>query len=122
MWESISDGNVAPTGAGLAPLKAGSAYSVVREERILTLRPDRDELFGELQVISLALPEHLERLRAAKKKEVIVNMLQLCDEPVIGTNSLEVCCHSLAHNSVMPLALGEAYFLFRFHTFNNRGT
>jgi hypothetical protein len=94
MWEPLSDGNLAPANTGVAPLKAGSVYSVVREERILSLRPDRDELFGELQVISLALPEHLDRLRATKKKEVVVNMLQLCNEPVVGTNSLEVRCYS----------------------------
>jgi hypothetical protein len=29
----------------------------------------------------------MDRLRVAKKQEVVVNMLQLCDEPVVGTNS-----------------------------------
>lgn len=90
MWEPIGEGG-APAGAvGVSPLKAGSVYSVVHDERILTLRPDRDELLGELQVTALSLPEHLDRLRAAKKKEAFVNVLELCESPLAGPTSLEV--------------------------------
>jgi hypothetical protein len=42
-----------------------------------------------LQVTTLVLPESLERLRAAKKKEEFVNVLALAPEPVSGPTSLE---------------------------------
>jgi hypothetical protein len=60
------------------------------------LKPDRDEKLWEMQVLTFMVPENLERLRAAKKKDELVEVLELTSDVVAGPTSLEVrCLHAL---------------------------
>jgi hypothetical protein len=46
-----------------------SCYSVLCGNKLLTLRPNLHEQLEEVQVVDLTLPEDIERLRAAKKRD-----------------------------------------------------
>jgi hypothetical protein len=99
VWEPISDSS---SSNGLVWLRPNSAYSVSRNEKIYTLKPDRDEKLCELQLTTLILPEHLDRLRAVKKKEEFVNVLELTNDPVAGPTSLEVCAFPCTCSVPLP--------------------
>ena len=50
------------------PPPQGACYSVWCGAKMLTVKPNREELIEELQVMEVQLPEDIERLRAQRKK------------------------------------------------------
>ena len=87
MWEQVEEGLWSN---GVVWLKPNSTYSAMWGNTIYALKPDREEKLWELQVTKFMLPEHLERLRAAKKKEELVDVLELLPDATSGPTSLEV--------------------------------
>ena len=55
-----------------------------------------------MQVTTLVLPEGLDRLRAAKKKDEFVNVLALAPDPVATPTTLEVRAHTAARKQTAP--------------------
>lgn len=51
-----------------------------------------------IQVITLVLPEHLELMRGKKKKEEVVDVLELLPDAEVSSTSIEVCYQWMPHN------------------------
>ncbi|KAL6758234.1 hypothetical protein V8C86DRAFT_2601400 [Haematococcus lacustris] len=87
-WECLDDGSYT---ASLPWLRCRAMYTCFFGNKLFTLKPSMHERLWELQVMELALPEDIERLRHSKKRDLGLNeRLELSDEGVIGVSSLEL--------------------------------
>lgn len=64
-WEQLCDG----AAANVMWLKQMSVSSVLQGNRLLTLQPNLHEQLDQMQIMTLVLPEDIERLRTAKRRE-----------------------------------------------------
>lgn len=94
-WELVDAGTWANS---VVWLKPGGAYTAIRDDKVYTIKPDRDEGLWELQIVTVVMPEHLAALRSLKKKEELVSSLELLDNPDTTATSIEArpafhCCY-----------------------------
>lgn len=107
-WELVDAGTWANS---VVWLKPGGAYTAIRDDKVYTIKPDRDEGLWELQIVTVVMPEHLAALRSLKKKEELVSALELLDGPDTTATTIEACpaahcCHlneSAAHPGLWVL-------------------
>lgn len=87
-WEQLDDGAWA---SNLMWLKPHAAYTAFYGNRQFVVKPSMHEKMWELQVTEWSLPEDIERLRLAKRKDMgFTEKLELLDEAACGANFLEL--------------------------------
>lgn len=70
--------------------RARTASSCFFGNKLYVLKPDVHELLNELHVVDISLPEDIERLRTKKKATDISDRLELLDDAVCSSNSIEL--------------------------------
>ncbi|WIA13348.1 hypothetical protein OEZ85_006930 [Tetradesmus obliquus] len=96
-WEQLDDG---AWGNNLVWLKQMSVNSVMHGSRLFTLRPNLHEQLEELMVMELTLPEDIERMKTAKRRDKEqVNVLELLSDAAATSSSLEVSWRPPSKNS-----------------------
>eukprot|EP00878_Enallax_costatus_P041461 GHUV01048247.1.p1 GENE.GHUV01048247.1~~GHUV01048247.1.p1 ORF type:complete len:624 (+),score=179.30 GHUV01048247.1:665-2536(+) len=87
-WEQLDDGSWCNN---LMWLKQMSVGSVMHGNRLYTLQPNLHEQLTELQVIELTLPEDIERMKTAKRRDQEqVDRLELLEDAAATSNSIQV--------------------------------
>lgn len=77
----------------LLPLQPRGQYHVFYGTSLYTLRPNRDELFDELEVVEFSLPSDIDALIRSKRAAETgpASKLEMLEEPIAaGSNFLEV--------------------------------
>jgi len=95
-WECIDVGDV---GVVEAYLKQKSCYSVFSGNRLLTLKPNREEQLEDMEVLEFHSPEHIEGLRDRKVEDLGSDRLELMEQSATAPNSIEVCWRPPLKNS-----------------------
>mmetsp|Transcript_16072 Transcript_16072/g.54796 ORF Transcript_16072/g.54796 Transcript_16072/m.54796 type:complete len:644 (+) Transcript_16072:153-2084(+) len=92
-WECLSEA----ADAGGAPmqvfnLKQRGAYSAFHGNKLITIKPNREEKLDEMEVLEFTLPEDIEGLKKAKNRgdDEQSDQLELCDEATTTSNAIEV--------------------------------
>ncbi|KAK9823106.1 hypothetical protein WJX72_000307 [[Myrmecia] bisecta] len=87
-WECMDEGLWINS---LQVQKGRPIISCFHGNKLYTLKPNRDEKLDELQILEFSLPEDIERMKNEKKKgNLYIEKLELLDEAVCTTNSIEV--------------------------------
>lgn len=82
------------------PLKPHVQYCAGFGNRLFTLKPNREEQLDELEVIETAMPEDIEGLKLqARKENDIVSALEILDDAVCTTNSIDVAWRAPTKNA-----------------------
>lgn len=96
-WECLDEG---AWGNNMLWLKQHSVYTTFHGTKLLTIKPNLHEQLDELQVVELSLPEDIQRMRAGRRKDTeTVDQLEICDDAVCGSNSIDVSWRPPSKNS-----------------------
>mmetsp|Transcript_19854 Transcript_19854/g.64594 ORF Transcript_19854/g.64594 Transcript_19854/m.64594 type:complete len:632 (+) Transcript_19854:58-1953(+) len=98
-WDCLSEG-IEPAMA-MVGWKARAAYCAFHGNKLITVKPNREEKLDEAEVIEFALPEDIEGLKRAHQSgdDEHSDRLELCDDAVTSANAIEVSWRSPAKNA-----------------------
>ncbi|GAX74227.1 hypothetical protein CEUSTIGMA_g1676.t1 [Chlamydomonas eustigma] len=87
-WECLDEGQY----IGTMPFaKQHAVYTCFYGNKLFTLKPSVHEKLYELQILEVALPEDIERLRHSRKRDLgLSERLELADDAICGINSIEL--------------------------------
>lgn len=87
-WECLDEGVYI---SSMVWLKQRATYTCFYGNKLFTLKPSSGEKLYELATMEFALPEDIERMRRSKKRDLgLSERLELLDDAVCGTNSIEL--------------------------------
>ena len=81
-------------------LKARGEYSVFSGNRLLSLKPNRDEKLSEIEVLEFTMPSEIEGLQVQRssRDENSMGRLEILDEPIVTLSTIEVAWRPPAKN------------------------
>ena len=81
-------------------LKARGEYSVFSGNRLLSLKPNRDEKLSEIEVLEFTMPSEIEGLQVQRssRDENSMGRLEILDEPIVTLGTIEVAWRPPAKN------------------------
>ena len=82
-------------------LKARGDYSVISGNRLLSLKPNRDEKLSEIEVLEFTMPSEIEGLQVQRssRDENSMGRLEILDEPIVTLSTIEVAWRPPARTS-----------------------
>mmetsp|Transcript_33290 Transcript_33290/g.78947 ORF Transcript_33290/g.78947 Transcript_33290/m.78947 type:complete len:632 (+) Transcript_33290:204-2099(+) len=87
-WDVLDEGLSYST---LYTCKPNACYTAFYTNKLYMLKPNREEnKLDEIEVLEFALPDDIEGLKAAKRREAVQERLELLDTAVCSSNSIEL--------------------------------